>query len=361
MLWKSGLLVLYIVTTASFMAAAENSEDTERIPVRVVVVTTFEVGNDTGDAPGEFQNWVEKLPLPMVVAFPQVYHHLRYYAEKQVLGIVTGEGPTRMASSITALANDRRFDVTHAYWLLAGIAGVDPNAASVASAAWAPHVVDGDLGYEIDAREIPPGFSTGYVPFGRTVPYGPPTPPASTDSGTNAFTLNAGLVNWAYKFSSSRVHLPDDANLKTVRALYTEFPKAQQPPAIVEGDVVAAGTFWIGQLLNTWAENWDAYWTSGKGTFTMSAEEDAGYLQALTFLSQAHAVDLKRVMVLRSGSDFTVPPPGQSAADFLAGEVNFTGLSGFTESLTSTYEVGSSVVNELSNNWQFYRNNIPGN
>jgi hypothetical protein len=28
------------------------------IPIRVVVVTTFENGQDTGDAPGEFQNWV---------------------------------------------------------------------------------------------------------------------------------------------------------------------------------------------------------------------------------------------------------------------------------------------------------------
>jgi hypothetical protein len=34
------------------------------IPVRVVVVTTFEPGEDTGDVPGEFQFWVERLPLP---------------------------------------------------------------------------------------------------------------------------------------------------------------------------------------------------------------------------------------------------------------------------------------------------------
>ncbi|MDT8872084.1 hypothetical protein RAA17_15285 [Komagataeibacter rhaeticus] len=41
-----------------------------RIPVRVVVVTTFEIGNDEGDQPGEFQHWVEKLPLPQVLPFP---------------------------------------------------------------------------------------------------------------------------------------------------------------------------------------------------------------------------------------------------------------------------------------------------
>jgi purine nucleoside permease len=352
-------IMLWVSVTFSSLAQAEDA-GSDRILVRVVVVTTFEVGNDTGDAPGEFQNWVENLPLPIVVPFPQGYHHLRYNAEKHVLGVVTGQGPVRMASSITALANDPRFDVTHAYWLLAGIAGVDPKISSVASASWAQHIVDGDLAYEIDAREIPPGWTTGYVPFGRSVPYQPPMPPASSDTGTNVFTLNAGLVDWAYRLSSSRVRLLDDANLKTVRARYTGFPRAQQPPAIVKGDVLAAGTFWVGNRLNTWAENWVNYWTSGTGVFTMSSEEDAGYLQALTFLSQVRAVDLRRVMVLRAGSDYTAPPLGETAAELLAGEVTFTGLSGFTEAVTSTYQAGSVVVNELSRDWQYYRDNVPG-
>ena len=90
------------------------------LPIRVVVVTTFDTGSDT-DAPGEFNTWVVKYPLPYVIPFAQGYHHLRYNAEKQVLGIESGEGPTHMAASITALANDPRFDFSHAYWILAGI------------------------------------------------------------------------------------------------------------------------------------------------------------------------------------------------------------------------------------------------
>lgn len=144
MLSMTAPLALCIAAAGAPLAHAEEFFG-ERTPIRVVVATTFEIGDDTGDTPGEFQNWVEKLPLPTVVPFPQGYHHLRYNANKHVLAIVTGEGPTRMAAPITALANDPRFDVTHAYWLLAGIAGVDPNVAPVASVAWAPHVVDDDL------------------------------------------------------------------------------------------------------------------------------------------------------------------------------------------------------------------------
>jgi len=37
------------------------------IPVKVVVVTMFERGEDTGDQPGEFQFWVEREHLDRVL------------------------------------------------------------------------------------------------------------------------------------------------------------------------------------------------------------------------------------------------------------------------------------------------------
>jgi Purine nucleoside permease (NUP) len=67
-----------------------------------------------GDGARRVQYLVVNFPLPSILPFPQGYHHLRYNPAKQVLGIETGEGPTHMAPSITALANDRRFDFSHA-------------------------------------------------------------------------------------------------------------------------------------------------------------------------------------------------------------------------------------------------------
>jgi purine nucleoside permease len=143
------------------------------IPIRVVVVAMFERGADTGDEPGEFQYWVEREKLDRVLPFPQGYRNLRMN-DRGVLGIVTGVGTARAAASIMALGMDPRFDLTRAYWLVAGIAGVDPADASLGSAAWAEWVVDGDLAHEIDAREIPPEWKTGYVPLRRSTPYEQP-------------------------------------------------------------------------------------------------------------------------------------------------------------------------------------------
>src|ERR1700677_2011165 len=189
------LCLLSLFVTVLGIAPA-NADSTGKLPVRVVVVTTFELGNDTGDTPGEFQAWVERLPLPQTIPFPLGNRALRYNAEKQVLGIVTSEGSLRAAASIMALGLDERFDLSKAYWLVPAIAGIDPNYASVGSAAWAEWIIDRDLNFEIDAREIPPDWSTGHVPLGRSTPFKAPRPDLDRPNGVNAYHLNPGLVEW---------------------------------------------------------------------------------------------------------------------------------------------------------------------
>ena len=116
--------------------------DAAKTKIKAVVVAMFELGEDEGDRPAEFQNWVERYPLDHKIPFPHGYRDLRYNAEDGVLGIVTGIGTFRSAASIMALGMDPRFDLSKSYWLVAGIAGVDPNEMSLGSAAWAEWLVD---------------------------------------------------------------------------------------------------------------------------------------------------------------------------------------------------------------------------
>ena len=183
---RLGLLIL------AAAAAIPHARALQPTPIRVVVVTTFELGKDTGDMPGEFQTWVERYPLTGTLPFPQGYRTLRYNPADQVLGIVTGVGKSHAAASIMALGMDPRFDLTRAYWILAGIAGIDPAKGSVGSAAWANYVVDGDLAYEIDGREIPRDWSTGIVPNERATPYEQPVPTQQSIGGVQLYHLNEG-------------------------------------------------------------------------------------------------------------------------------------------------------------------------
>ncbi|MFV0478324.1 MAG: purine nucleoside permease [Parahaliea sp.] len=324
------------------------------IPVRVVVVTMFESGADSGDDAGEFQRWNERLPLSTVFPAPQMHHDIHFNEELGVLGIVTGMGTANSAANVMALGMDPRFDLSRAYWLVAGISGFDPADASLGSVAWAEYLVDGDLAHQIDAREIPKDWNSGYFPL---FSQGPNDPARKSYNLGEVFQLNSKLVNWAYEFTR-QMELPDDPALAATRKLYPEYPIAQRKPFVLKGDQLAAMTFWHGEQLNTWANEWVRYWTDGKGEFVSSAMEDTGTFQSLTYLHNAGKVDKNRVLVLRTASNFTLPPKGKSAADYLR-EEQHDSYAGLNAALENAYRVGSAVVKELAQNWDRYGKATP--
>jgi purine nucleoside permease len=310
------------------------------IPVRVVVVTMFERGADTGDEPGEFQYWVEREHLDRKLPFPQGNRDLRMN-DKGVLGVVTGVGTAKAAATIMALGLDPRFDFRKSYWIVAGIAGINPNAASLGSAAWAEYVVDGDLGHEIDAREIPASWKTGMIPLRKSTPYELPRAP---DEG-QVYHLNPQLVDWAYRLTRD-VALDDNAEMRAWREKFPQ-PAARRPPFVLKGDTLSSSTFWHGKLLSQWASDWISYYTDGKGTYVTSAMEDTGTLQSLTFLAKAGRADLNRVLVLRAGSNFDQQSPGVTAAESLA-PVKIGHYTAFLPALEAAYRVAHVVVTELA-------------
>ncbi len=353
--WQSFCLFLIL---SFLLIGCQPASIKEEAPIKIkaVVVSMFEIGNDTGDRPGEFQFWVERLPLADSLPFPQGYRQLRINREKGILGMVTGVGTARSAASIMALGMDPRFDLTHAYWLIAGISGVDPEDASTGSAAWAEWVVDGDLGHEIDAREIPEQWSTGYVPLRKAEPFELPVPANSEGA---VYRLNPQLVNWAYELTRG-VQLIDNQEITAMRQQYTNHPNAMLPPKVLKGDQLAAMTYWHGEQMNQWANDWVNYWTGGEGNFVTSAMEDTGTLQSLTFLDNAGLVDVERVLVLRTASNFTMQHPGITAAQSLAGEkLEGAGYSAYVPALEAAWLTGSPVINAIVNHWDQFKLELP--
>ena len=341
-----------IVLAAPFLALAE---DAGVIRPKVVVVTMFEADADTGDRPGEFQFWVEREKLTRVWPFPQGYRDLRSNADGSVLGVVTGVGTARSAATIMALGLDPRFDLSRSYWLVAGIAGVDPHDAPLGSAVWAEWIVDGDLGHEIDAREKPADWPTGYIPLRKKRPYELPV----DRSEGEAYRLEGKLVEWAYQLTKD-TPLADTEAMQRRRALYRGFPNAQRPPLVLKGDNLAAATYWHGALLNQWANDWVKYFSDGTGEYVTTAMEDTGTLQSLTWLSRAKRADVNRVLVLRTASNFDMQWPGGDAAESLSGEKLGPGYSAYLPSLEAAHQVGSRVVHEIIRQWSRYEETLPG-
>lgn len=347
----------FVAAVLTLTAGAAIAQPQARpIEIRVVVVTTWEAARGDRDFYGELHAWRTQWPMQTQLPFPAGVHPLLYDPQRHVLAVLTGMATARAAASIMALGLDPRFDLSHAYWLLAGTAGGDPKVAPLGSVAIERFVVDGDLGQEVDARDMPPNWPTGILPNGRETPFAEPAPQPFTDDGDTAFALNRGLADWAFALTRS-VKLADTPRLAKARAPYPG-PGAA-PPSVIEGDGLMSSRFWYGEHMTAWAERWVPYWTRGQGVFAMSAEEDTGVMQALTQLARAGRARTDRVLMLRAASDFVAAPPGMAAADFISLETHH-GLPAEQEALDNLYAVGAPIVRALADGWAKTRRQTPG-
>jgi purine nucleoside permease len=320
------------------------------MPVKVAVVVTFEVGADKGDKPGELQFWAERENWKDSITVPGVDHAVLSDGNGTI-GVVSGT-TVRASNQIMALVLSGQFDFSHTYWLVNGIAGVDPHAASIGSAAWSHYVVDGDIAYEIDARESPASWPYAIIPVGSKLP-NQKAVNEGWEPRTMAFELNRGLVDWAFALTKD-TQIPDTPAMAAYRATYAGFPNAQKPPFVLCGESFGSCRYWHGASLTHWASDWTRLWTDGKGVFAMSDMEDQGLAEAFTRLSGMGRLDFQRVLFLRTGSNYCMQAPAQDVNKSLHAE-----YAGYLPSLEAAYRVGSRVTHEIAAHWETYRASVP--
>ena len=93
------------------------------------------------------------------------------------------------------------FDLTKTYFLIAGIAGVNPARATTGSVTFARFEVQVALQYEFDIRDIGTNFSTGYIPYGTHEPNAYPT----LIYGTEVFEVNDALRKKVSSFAHNHL------------------------------------------------------------------------------------------------------------------------------------------------------------
>ncbi|WP_233859420.1 purine-nucleoside phosphorylase [Paraburkholderia sp. HD33-4] len=312
-------------------------------PVKVMIISMF--------GP-EGQVWLDNLgPWQDITVeglspdYPAVHCN-----RQEVCVMTTGMGHANAAASIMALTFSPRFDLRHTYFMVAGIAGIDPLQGTVGSAAWANWLVDFGIQWEIDGREIPPGWNTGYLGINTT----DPTQKPPLDYRTEVFQLNPALSNAAFALSRN-VTLADDPQAQTARAKYSYAP-ANRAPTVIQCDTLAGDTWWSGTDLGERARQWTKILTDGKGTYCTTQQEDNATFEALTRAATVHRVDLNRVAVLRAGSDFDRPYAGQSSPDNL---LNYSSQGGFTIAIKNLFLTGNPLVQDIVTHWGEWRDGVP--
>lgn len=262
--------------------------------------------------------------------------------------MTTGMGHANAATSTMALVLSKQFDLSRTYFLVAGIAGIDPAMGTLGSAAWARYLVDFGLQNEIDAREKPANWTTGYLGINAPDPNAKP----KLDYKTEVFQLNEALLQKALALSSNAT-LADSDQAKQYRSHYPSAP-ANQPPKVIQCDTLAGDTYWHGTLIGQRAHDWVSLLTDRKGTYCTTQQEDNAVYEALKRGAAEGILDINRAAVLRVAANFDRPYPGETADMSL-----HTSSGGFTIACENIYRAAAPVVWEIVAHWDQWQSGIP--
>lgn len=334
------------VSLSTFSASAQ-SEKPAPPPraLKVLIVTMF--------GP-EAAPWIEPFALNQEIPVPGLsedYPALKCNADDVCL-LTTGMGHTNAAASTLAVALDRRFDLRKTYVLVSGIAGINPAHGTLGTAAWARWLIDFGIAHEIDAREMPKGWKSGYLGI---MTKGPNEKP-KFDYRTEAFQLDEALLQQALRLSRD-VQLQDSKEAQAYRKHYRKAP-ANQPPRVTQCDTMAGDTWFHGKLLGEHASAWARLLSDGKATYCTTQQEDNATYNALVRATAAGRADVKRLAVLRTASNFDRPYPGQTAyASLMASTSGATG--GFVPATKNLVVAGGPLVRDIVARWDLWNEGVP--
>ena len=249
------------------------------------------------------------------------------------------------AVTVSSLVRSPRFDLTTTYFMVAGIAGVNPEVSTICSVNFARYAVQVALQYEFDPREIPANFSTGYIPQGSTVPSEYP----QSIYGTEVFEVNQDLQKLAAAFARNAT-LNDSADAVAYRAMYATsdlYTAGTKAPSVIECDVATSDVYYSGTILGEAFGNYTTLVTNGTGNYCTTAQEDNATLEALLRAAAVKAVDFSRIIVMRTASDFDRPYPGEAATENLF----YAPQGAFEPSIQNIYLAGVKVVEGILEGW----------
>ncbi|KAH8649137.1 purine nucleoside permease [Xylariales sp. PMI_506] len=356
MAWDRVLLLYACFTSAVASACAEV------ISPKVLIVTFFDDegsiyltrSNETDAL--DFTAHSHRIPL----ADPQ-FPDLHCTADYGACLVTTGEAEIHATATTMALLADPALNLSRTYWVLTGIAGGAPDQITLNSVALAQFSVQAALQYELDARELPSGFDTGYFPQGST------SPAEAWGGGTYVYDTEVFEVSAALRDAAAAMidpsALADSAASQAYRDLYASDPSfgpgSSGPPTVAKCDVATSDVWFTGSLLaQSFAER-VKLWTNGTGTYCTTAQEDGAVAGALVRGALEGRADYTRIVMVRAVSDFDRPYPGQSALDNLLDG----GYAAYDSSLANVYLAGHSIAVGIMAAWDetFAAGLDPGN
>ena len=330
--------------SALAVAGSANAYTTDKhtiITPKVMIITMFG---------GEAKPWLDEEKFTRSISLPGLnpeYPNMSC-TNDDVCMVTTAMGYANAATTLTAVAFNSRLDLSHTYFIIAGVGGVEPKYGTLGSAHWARYVIDGGLLHRIDTRQTPKTWQHGVFELGSDAPGKKP----QWHAGTEVYHLNEALVNQAYTISKS-VKLFDTPQAQKERSTFKANSIAASKPRVSICDTLSSDTFWAGSKIAQAMQKHAALLTQGKAKICTTQMEDNASLTALKRASQANRLDFDRVLVLRTASNFDQETPESTPLTTLT-----QSKAGYKPATVNAYRVAHAVSYAISHHWSDWKDGI---
>ncbi|QIX01979.1 hypothetical protein AMS68_007496 [Peltaster fructicola] len=325
----------------------------QKIKPKVFLINMFSYEANVWYGIPDFNLLANNITIP---GFSPEYPDAHCTANGEICQLVTGESEINAAATIMALVLSGKFDLTTSYFFIAGIAGVNPETATICSVTFARYAIQVALQYEFDIRDLPSNWTTGYVPQGSTTTDEYP----QSIYGTEVFEVNQNLQKIAANLARQATLNDSDAAV-AYRAKYAANPlyaAGAKAPSVVECDVATSDVYYSGALLSEAFGNYTKLVTNGTGVYCTTAQEDNATLEVLVRAAKQKLVDFSRIIVMRTASDFDRPYPGEAATENLF----YADQGAFEPSLQNIYLAGVQVIDGILKQWDStFAKGVPAN
>ena len=288
------------------------ADDTEKIPVKALILPKFEIGEAEGDFPGEAQLFYEhycagckELDIPNTTPTAEFY-----FNEDNGVGLlVTGSGKTAAGLSLMSLLSFDAYDFSDTIIVSVGCAGGNTGTCIFGDVVLVTAACDLELGYHTGSGELAdPVHELTWFP--------------SNDSfgDYSCKLLNAELCDEVYQLIKD---CPLRTTENTRRVLADNFPDkewADREPQVMRGTAVTADSYWKGMEDHANAAA-AAYYYDCPDSYAVTEMEE------IAVMNTAHCFDMQdRVISLRVVVNLDTFLKGESPAELWAADTEDTGF-----------------------------------
>ena len=329
------VLVFALAAAGTVSAAEEVAEQPLPLPVKVLLLPKFEVGEMAGDFPGEAQYYYEQY-LMGAVEYDVPYSPYKLYYKDGVTMCVLGMGKTNAALGTMAILSDTRFDWSEAYIISTGCAGSSAGNTVMGDVFLITSAVDYDLGHHADARDLSDPEGTTWFHD------------ADYDDAAVA-RMNPELMEKVYALVKDTPVETTEVTRNFMQAAFDGADWAVRDPQVLRGTTVTGDNYWKGRYGHLNALRMAEVYQC-PDPYALTEMEDIAVARAAERMGM-----LDRLIIIRDSVNMDVfmlgatPESlwGDAEAETLATEENIEAADIFMTAMKNNFNVGRIIIDEI--------------